>query len=409
MKKIIKNIALVCSLFSFGILSVTAYTSNKLPNEFYVRTGEELYIDENIATYYDKESKDILASIDGASHIQTSEVTLKMFGVIPIKDVNINYIDNIKVVPCGTAFGIKMYTDGVVIIGTGEVESENGVINPAEKAGIKVGDVIVSINGEKVGKNEDVERIISSSDGSDIVVSIKRKNLGFDLVLTPIKSSYDNNYKGGLWVRDSSAGIGTMTYYSNELSVFGGLGHPICDVETGDILPLMTGEIVEVDITGVNKGVNGVPGELRGSFSSSGATGELMINSETGVFGVLNQNPTNHDEVEIGLRQEIVQGEASILCTLDENEPKEYKIVIDSVDMSGNNHTKNMVIRVTDPELLECTGGIVQGMSGSPILQNGKLIGAVTHVFVNDPTKGYGIFAENMIKTASQIQNKNAS
>ncbi|MDF2567582.1 MAG: stage sporulation protein, partial [Oscillospiraceae bacterium] len=214
----------------------------------------------------------------------------------------------------------------------------------------------------------------------------------------------DNTFKIGLWVRDSSAGIGTVTFYNPENSVFGGLGHAVCDVDTGQVMPIMSGEVVDVNINGVTRGSSGSPGELKGSFSSNKDSGSIAVNNETGVFGVLYQNPSNHSAIPIAMKQEVKTGKATIFTTVSGNTPQEYKINIEKVNLNDNSMTKNMVIKITDPELLQKTGGIVQGMSGSPIMQNGVLVGAVTHVFINDPTKGYGIFIENMYNHSKAVK-----
>lgn len=212
-------------------------------------------------------------------------------------------------------------------------------------------------------------------------------------------SASGDGYKLGLWVRDSSAGIGTMTFYDPTTQVFGGLGHAITDVDTGEILPLGSGEIVSVDIEGAVKGQGGQPGELRGSFHTYDTIGSLEENRETGVFGVLTTPPEGGLLLPVALRQEVHTGPAQIYTTIDGRTPQLFDIEIERVNLTDANPTRNMVIRITDPELLTATGGIVQGQSGSPIVQDGRLVGAVTHVFINDPSRGYGIFAENMIET----------
>lgn len=199
-------------------------------------------------------------------------------------------------------------------------------------------------------------------------------------------------------MRDSSAGIGTMTFYDPDSGSFGGLGHPICDTDTGDILPLDSGEAGPVEIFQVTKGTAGNPGMLQGRFTEDAPLGKLLCNNRCGIFGTLYHAPTDAAPVPMGLKQDITTGPAQILCTVSGSEPEAYDIVIEEIDYSGTDSTRNMTICVTDPTLLEITGGIVQGMSGSPILQDGKLIGAVTHVFVDDPTRGYGIFCENMVR-----------
>ena len=212
----------------------------------------------------------------------------------------------------------------------------------------------------------------------------------------------ENRLKAGLWVRDSSAGIGTLTFYVPGSDIFAGLGHAVCDVDTGDVLPIASGEIVPARIYSVVKGQSGEPGELRGGFEL-GSLGNLAVNGETGIYGSLTQTPVRGDPVPVAMKQQVKTGYAQVLTTIDGTEPELYDIRIDQVRYNDSSPTRNMVIVITDERLLEETGGIVQGMSGSPILQDGKLVGAVTHVFVNEPTKGFAIFAENMLKTANSL------
>ena len=207
-----------------------------------------------------------------------------------------------------------------------------------------------------------------------------------------------------MWVRDSTAGIGTLTFYDQKSQCFGGLGHGICDADTYELMPLRTGDILPVTISGVTKGMRGTPGELRGYFSDDEAIGSLGANTSCGVFGMLEQEPVG-TVTQIGLKQSVQTGEVQILTTIDNEGPKYYSAVLESINYHGDQEGKNFVLRITDSKLLEKTGGIVQGMSGSPIIQNGKLIGAVTHVFVNDPTRGYGIFAENMLNQSNTVSN----
>jgi len=259
--------------------------------------------------------------------------------------------------------------------------------------------VICRINGREISTNEEVEEAIKNSGGGALVLEICRKNVVFETTLTPALSRSDGSWRGGLWVRDSSAGIGTMTFYDPESGLFGGLGHPVCDVDTGDILPLAQGEIVDVEITGVTEGLPGALGQLRGSFLHKEASGVLLSNTQAGVSGQLYRAPAG-EAMPIALRQEVKAGRAEILATVEGSTPQRYAVIIEKVNLSDENPTRNLTLRITDETLLRATGGIVQGMSGSPIIQNGKLIGAVTHVLVNDPTRGYGIFIENMLEAA---------
>lgn len=263
-----------------------------------------------------------------------------------------------------------------------------------------MGDVIRLADNISVTSNSELQDIVSGSGGRTIKLSVSRDGSEFIACLTPVFSAISRKWTGGMWVRDSAAGIGTMTFINKTTGEFAALGHPICDSDTGETVPNSSGEAAEVEITETKKGEKGIPGELRGQFGS-GTLGTLNRNNSCGVFGVLTEEACAEicegcEEYKMGYRQEIHTGAAEILTTIDGAEPKKYEIEIESVDYSGTEDGKNMVIRITDEELLNAAGGIVQGMSGSPILQDGKLIGAVTHVFVADPTKGYGIFAESM-------------
>lgn len=313
-----------------------------------------------------------------------------------------------KVVPCGQPFGIKMLTEGIMVVRLSDVNGKTDSC-PAKNAGIHIGDIIISVNGEKITSNEDLSKAISSSNGKTVEVVLKRNSDSesssaeeISLKLTPEYSESEKCFKTGMWVRDSSAGIGTITFYDPSTGTFGGLGHPICDTDTGELMPLSSGEICRVSITGCKKGSNGTPGELRGRFLNGDEIGTVTQNTNSGVFGLLNESPSENEEIEIADYDEIKKGKAEILTTVSGSEPQKYSISIEQVN-NDDPDMKNLVIRVTDNDLLEKAGGILQGMSGSPIIQNGKLIGAVTHVFVNNSSMGYGILAQTMV---SQSQTK---
>lgn len=313
-------------------------------------------------------------------------------------------IDRRMVIPGGFPFGIKMHTRGVLVVGMSDIQKGTRNVNPAKDAGLKVGDILTHINDMEIYRNGDVKRLVSECDGSEMKLTAIRSGTEMDFYLMPIKSEYDDGYKAGIWVRDSSAGIGTMTYYDPETLKFAGLGHAICDVDTGGVMPLFSGEIVDVNISGVNIGQSGRPGELKGSFLGDNPLGFLRINSQAGIFGVLNHPIIETNSIPMASNQEIQPGPAQILATVSGNKPRSFDIEIERVNYSDTTLTKNMIISITDSELMEISGGIVQGMSGSPIIQNGMLAGAVTHVFVNDPTRGYGIFAENMEQMLNSIE-----
>ena len=397
-------LALNCGL----LLGYIVTLSNSLPEQFSVVEGTDLYLNGAVEAGAPRTASGKAVEATSLTAGSSYTAPLKLFGLFPVKDVAVKVVDLPVVVPCGTPFGIKIFTDGVLVVGMSDVDTANGPSNPARSAGIKAGDVILTINGKTVTTNEQVAEMVEQSGGKTMTFHIRRDNIAFDVKFVPAKSVNENRWKAGLWVRDSSAGIGTLTFYDPQSKTFGGLGHAVCDVDTGEILPLSTGEIVPARIFGVQKGVSGTPGELRGGFET-GTLGQLTVNSETGIFGSLTNLPSAVQTVPVCMKQQVKTGAAQILTTIDGTKPEWFDIRIDQVHYNDSSPTRNMVIVITDEELLEKTGGIVQGMSGSPILQDGKLVGAVTHVFVNDPTKGFAIFAENMLKTASSAVDSQAA
>ena len=403
MKRFIKFFALTVGFASLSILSTALLIANEVPNNLSFVEGSKLELNEQLPLDIDTESSNCLQADEIIKAGKQYVGDVKIFNVIPVKKVNVSVVKETDVIPCGTAFGVKLYTAGVVVVGMSDVDTANGPKNPANDAGIKIGDVILAIDGKPVSTNADAEAIFAACDGKSITVSLKRGNVGFQVKFKPVLSVSTNSYKAGLWVRDSTAGIGTITFYEPDSNIFGGLGHGICDVDTGQIMPLMAGDIVKVNITGIIKGTKGQPGEIQGTLDSNN-WGSLSMNTETGVFGILNNDEIGNP-IPIAMPQDIHAGEAKIIATLDSSGPRYYTVQIDRIHFNDNSPTKNMIIKVTDKALLQKTGGIIQGMSGCPIIQDGKLVGAITHVFVNDPQMGYGIFAENMINTAKTLEN----
>lgn len=330
-------------------------------------------------------------------------VTAKLFGKIPIKDVKVEVRPETSLIPCGDVFGVKFFTKGVIVIGTSDIETQSGFINPATSAGLEKNDIINKVNGKEVNTVEKLASIIEESNGKALEIVFTRDDIQKVCSVYPALCASDNKYKTGIWVRDSTAGIGTITYYNPENSTFAGLGHGICDMDTGNLMPLLRGTVVDVDISEIVKGKSGMPGELKGKFNSE-KQGALYSNTNLGIYGILDKTPDLiSGALPVAGRSEVENGNAIIFANPDGSGIKKYKVLLSKVD-KHNNSTKSFVVEVTDPELLNLTGGIVQGMSGSPIVQNGKLVGAVTHVFVNDPTKGYGIFIENMLSEAGRIK-----
>ena len=299
----------------------------------------------------------------------------------------------------GFPVGLKLYADGVVIVGTEDIDTKSGNVNPAEKAGIRVGDIIKKINGEDVKTNKRVSEIIEKSKGEKLEITVKRDNKLLSFTFNSEYSVSEGKYKAGLWIRDSSAGIGTVTFCTSD-GGFASLGHAVCDIDTGEVVPIDNGQSTNVNITGFYKGVPGDAGELCGVLEGE-TTGEIYYNGNIGVYGEFNSLPET-PMYEIAPRDEVYEGGAVIFTTLENGITESYTIQILKVDDSKG-ETKNLLIKVTDKELLEKTGGIIQGMSGSPIVQNGRIVGAVTHVLVDTPEKGYGIFAQTMLEKLNEV------
>lgn len=306
-----------------------------------------------------------------------------------------------KVYLGGYPIGLKLYADGVVIVGTEAVDTANGPVNTAEKAGLKIGDVIKKVNGVGVKSNTQVSEIIEKSGGTPILFEAERKGKIFQVTFNAEFSESERKYKAGIWIRDSSAGLGTVTFTMQD-GTFASLGHAVCDIDTKSTIPISQGECTDAEITGFIKGQNGSAGELCG-YLDSDRTGVVFSNGSLGVYGCFDSLPQTGTLYEIAESSEVKEGEAEIVSTVENKITKRYSIIIEKVDYSSTDN-KNLVLKVTDRELIEKTGGIIQGMSGSPIIQNGKIVGAVTHVFINDSTSGFGIFAETMLKNLENIK-----
>ena len=407
MKKFIKLIFSSVLALSVAVFSGVVYYDATLSDSYYVAKGTSLTLSGNSVLQCKPNGNSLTVGKSNSASVGAHETTVSLFGLFPIKTVSVTETEETEVVVLGTPFGLKIFTEGVLVVGYSDVDTENGTKNPALEAGVKTGDIILKINGEDVTENSDVQSIITKSQGKPCELELKRDGNTFSVTLTPVLSVTDKVYKMGLWVRDSSAGIGTLTFYSPTLKVAAGLGHGICDTDTGELIPFDSGQFVKAEIVGIKKSSGKVTGELQGVFSG-GDIAQLAGNEITGVYGCDCSEITDGESaMPIALKQEVKTGKACILTTVDDNEPCLYECEIEKVYHNDSAKIKNMVIKITDEELLAKTGGIVQGMSGSPIIQNGKLVGAVTHVFVNDPTRGYGIFAENMLETAQNISKDN--
>ena len=305
------------------------------------------------------------------------------------------------VIPVGRAVGIKLFSDGVVVVGTADIVTAQGNVNPAKACGLKEGDIITRINSTEVDTIEEVTALLQELEGEAMSISAIRGEKELELTARAVRCSADGAYKLGAWIRDSMAGIGTVTYYCPETGAFGALGHGINDVDTSLLMPLDSGAILPAGVSGVQKGECGKPGRLQGVFDTAVTLGELRCNSSRGVFGTaIREDWLTGPTMETAPREEVRAGKATILSNISGDIVEEYDIRILKVYPAGGSENRDFLIEVTDPRLLAATGGIVQGMSGSPILQNGKLVGAVTHVMVDDPRQGYGIWIGDMLEAA---------
>ena len=401
---LIKPIFILSLIFSVSAFGSIGYISYSIPNDFSVFEGKELELDVDfpINVEYSKD-QNVIEEVNNQSF---GNAVVNILGFLPVKKVNVSVINQNEVIVLGNPFGIKIYTDGVLVVGVGSVDTESGNKTPAKDAGIKEGDYILTVGGERVTSNEDVADLVEKSNGEKIAFIIRRENRQFTVLVKPELSYSSGRYKAGVWVKDSSAGIGTLTFFSPTTNIMCGLGHAVVDGETGTELTVDKGKIVSAEIIGVEKGKKGTPGGLKGKFKN-GDLGNLLCNEETGVYAAFNGDYDFKELTKIALKQEVALGKAQILATVDsETGAKYYDCEITKINYK-NSVTKNISIKITDKELISKTGGIVQGMSGSPLIQNGKLIGAVTHVLVDDPTKGYAIFAENMLETAQSVAENN--
>ncbi len=330
---------------------------------------------------------------------ETYKIMYRLFGKIPLKMVTVSVVPRKYVYVGGTPIGIYLKTAGVMVIETAEIRGEDGsMCCPAENI-VKSGDYIRSVNGVETDTKERLVECISACGGEDVVLAVDRAGEQISLKLHPVKDE-SGAYKAGIWVRNDTQGIGTLTYV-DEKGNFGALGHGISDIDTGELLDISGGTLYNADVISIIKGSQGVPGELAGviHYSEGYKIGEIEENRKDGIYGRTIGFPAMSEKMQLfetAYKQEVVQGPATILCSVD-GERGEYEVEIREIRLNGSDVNKGMVIEVTDPELLALTGGIVQGMSGSPILQNGRIVGAVTHVFVQDAKKGYGIFVESML------------
>ncbi len=405
MKKFIKRTILLSIII---IVYIYALVITNYPDNLIVMEGESinlktiLGINVNLINENDVVEVSSSDSQNKVSGSGTKKISVSLFNDITLKDINVDVIPKTKVIPLGNIAGVKLYTNGVLVVGMSEIEGEdNKKYKPYENTGIAEGDTIIAINDKEIFDTEDLVETVNNSQGNRLNIEYLHNNETLECSITPIKTG-SAEYKLGLWVRDSAAGVGTVTFYEPTTKSFGALGHGIVDIDTSQLIDIASGEFITTKILNITKGENGNPGRIQGTIDNQQTIGTITKNTKFGIYGTvdnvsaLNINASN--SMEVALRDEIQLGKAYIICTLENGKTEKYEIEIEKIFKNNNSDNKSMKIRVTDQRLIDKTGGIIQGMSGSPIIQNGKFIGAVTHVLVNDSLEGYGVFGDIMIK-----------
>lgn len=396
-KKKYRRFVLWCLALDLLVMGYMGYSclDRKIPDEIYVSEKGGQNVEELLKRPFLTFDEAVPVSGNGSYLLPC-----RLLGVIPFKQIKVTPEVQRSIFVSGSTVGMYMETNGVLIIDTGEILSEGGETKEPAKNIVKPGDYIVALNDEKISRKKDLIDDLKKLEGEEVILDVVRNGKTVPVSITPAKDK-QGEYKLGIWVRDNTQGIGTLTFV-DENGNYGALGHGISDVDTGELLEIQDGALYQAQILGIQKGAKGSPGELSGliRYEPGKIIGSIETNSKNGIYGHFTgdgKSPISLKKMPVGYKQEVTEGKASILCCV-EDEVKEYQAEITKIDMNHSDTNKSFVIRVTDPELLAETGGIVQGMSGSPVLQNGKIIGAVTHVFVQDSTSGYGIFIENMME-----------
>ena len=383
-----------------------SYYEQKIPNIIRIQAGTSQRIDLKVPAsgVLNVDSDKVIAlnqpvTIVAGESPDTCQMELRLFGVLPLKSIDIEVIENTRLIPVGQPIGIYMKTQGVLVIDTGTFEGPQGQEQSPSVYKLQAGDYVMAMDGVAVTGKRQIKEYVENGSGRDIVLQVSRNEKIIQVRISPMQDQ-NGVYKIGTWLRDSAQGIGTMTFLDEELH-FGALGHGINDTDTGELLQLGSGLLYHTEIVAIRKGERGTPGELTGiiEYQPEQVSGVIMSNTEEGIYGVASQafaDSITTQALPVGLKQDVKEGDAQILCNID-GQTKYYDVRITRLMPNAENLNRQIALTVTDEELLQLTGGIVQGMSGAPIIQDGRIIGAVTHVLVNDSTSGYGIFIENML------------
>ena len=394
--------------FALGMFLWASYSyyEQKIPTTIRIQAGTSQRIDLKVPAsgVLNVDSDKVIAlnqpvTIVAGESPDTCQMELRLFGVLPLKSIDIEVIENTRLIPVGQPIGIYMKTQGVLVIDTGTFEGPQGQEQSPSVYKLQAGDYVMAMDGVAVTGKRQIKEYVENGSGRDIVLQVSRNEKIIQVRISPMQDQ-NGVYKIGTWLRDSAQGIGTMTFLDEELH-FGALGHGINDTDTGELLQLGSGLLYHTEIVAIRKGERGTPGELTGiiEYQPEQVSGVIMSNTEEGIYGVASQafaDSITTQALPVGLKQDVKEGDAQILCNID-GQTKYYDVRITRLMPNAENLNRQIALTVTDEELLQLTGGIVQGMSGAPIIQDGRIIGAVTHVLVNDSTSGYGIFIENML------------
>lgn len=388
----------------FFLMIILLYITNisQIPDRVVLINGESITVKKLYGIELNEKQREVIETWQEGS-IENKKVGVSLFGKIEVKEVSVTTIPQMKVIPVGNLIGLKLYTNGVLVIGMTELKNINNQIEkPYESINIKEGDTILELNNQEIDSIKTLQSVVKNSEGETI--EIKYAHMGEIMTsnIKPVETS-KNEYKLGLWVRDSATGVGTMSFYDPTSNKFAALGHGISDSDTGELLNIESGEVVTSKLVDITKGIKGMPGEIKGSISNGISIGEVNKNTNFGIFGNLEKQNISINEkykngIEVATRDEITLGKANILCSLEDGKTEEYTIEITEINKENNSDNKSMKVKITDERLVQKTGGIICGMSGSPIIQNNKLVGVLTNVLVSDPEVGYGVFSEIMIK-----------
>ena len=390
-----RNLKIMITFFILIIIYIYVANITLIPKHIILLENEPYKIKKFIGV----DTIETISTVNDNGNTVDMEVTV--FGA-KVKDVTVETIENTEIVPVGKIIGMKLYTNGVLIVGMSEIENmENELVSPYQNCDIKQGDTILKVNDTEIENIENLKEVVNGSNGENVMLTLLRDGTVVTSNIIPVKTENDE-YKLGLWVKDAATGVGTMTYYEKNTGSFAALGHGIVDGDTDKLIDIESGEIVTSDVVSITKAEINSPGEIRGSIINQKTIGNVNKNTQFGIYGILDNltalNINTENAIPVALRNEIEVGDAKILCSLDGKNTKEYSIKIEKIYPNNNYNNKNMLVRVTDENLINTTGGIIRGLSGSPVIQNGKFVGAITNVLVSNPEIGYAIFGDMMVK-----------